>query len=213
MEAAKSVCQLLSELYQPGMKILDVGCGAGHYLRSFRQRIDPEIDYVGVDLTEHYIELARKAFQPEDRFVVGDANDLEFEDDHFDIVMCSNMIPNLSPPPDRAIGELIRVAKKHVLIRALFSGIQTIVKEVSDDDGAWVYNNMYPESTYRRIIGQTDPGMRVTITADDHWQPFDNRDAMGAPGTRILAGNQVSGQLLLDWRFILTHKCGDDSHK
>jgi len=119
MESSKATCEFLSRVYRRGMSVLDVGCGAGHYYRSLMERLDPDIDYHGVDITEHYIELAKKAYSSPNRFSVGDIYDLQFPDKSIDIVFCSNALMNLPPPPTRPIEELIRVARNHVIIRTL----------------------------------------------------------------------------------------------
>ena len=53
------------------MKLLDVGCGAGHYLKSIKERLNKTVDYIGLDATKYYIDLAKKAF-PVNEFIVGD---------------------------------------------------------------------------------------------------------------------------------------------
>ncbi|MDX1388142.1 MAG: class I SAM-dependent methyltransferase, partial [Acidobacteriota bacterium] len=81
MESAKSLCEIVNRSYSPGDRVLDVGCGVGHYLRSLRARVDRRIDYTGVDINGDYIDLAKKAFPgSEERFQVGELPDLPFED-------------------------------------------------------------------------------------------------------------------------------------
>jgi ubiquinone/menaquinone biosynthesis C-methylase UbiE len=209
MESARALCRILKPSYSPGMRVLDVGCGAGHYLRSFRERLDPDIEYTGIDASAHYIALARKAFPAEDRFLVGDAFDLRFDDRAFDIVVCVNVIPSLAPPPAAAIAELIRVAAGQVLIRALFSEINYVIRELDTPDGDWksscdnaCYNNMYTEAYYREAVRDADPTLEVAIVPDDDWKPFDNRSSTAAWGTRAERGKQIGGNLILDWRWI-----------
>ena len=221
MECAKALCTVLQSLYISKMKVLDVGCGAGHYLRSLRQRLDPEIDYYGLDVNADFIGLAQKAFQGEDRFGVGDILAMPFEPDEFDIVICANVLPNLPPPPTHALAELLRVARRHVVIRTMFADRNYIIqefdpmgeadKDLISSDGEWdsqhvAYNNMYTENYFRGIISDIDGNLEVRIIPDDQWQAFDNREALGPWGTNALDGKQVSGQLILDWRFITMSK-------
>lgn len=224
MESAKSVCALLAGIYEPRMRVLDVGCGAGHYLRSLRQRIDPEIDYSGVDLTGHYIELARQAFPDVNTFAVGDARKLEFDDDSFDVVLCMNVIPNLPPPPTSAIAELLRVSSRYVVIRSLFADMTYLIRELLSEDGEdssliaadgsvpqdrYLHNNMYSEDYFRSVIREIDSSVEIGIESDESTVPIDNRTEHGAWGTRTDGGLQIAGQLVLDWRFATLSKHGD----
>lgn len=45
MESTKQLVKLVSEIYEPGMRVLDVGCNTGHYLRGLR-KISSNLDYV-----------------------------------------------------------------------------------------------------------------------------------------------------------------------
>jgi ubiquinone/menaquinone biosynthesis C-methylase UbiE len=70
---------------------LDVGTGTGAGVRAIRQRF-PTADVVGVDVSTAMLEEARR-FVPEATFVEGDAAELPFADESFDLVAHANMIP------------------------------------------------------------------------------------------------------------------------
>lgn len=226
MESSKALCDLVSKFYSKGMKILDVGCAAGHYLTSLKKRVDPDIDYTGIDATECYIALARKAHSSDGEFMIGDIYNIEFHDNFFDVVMCNNVLLHLPPPPVKAIEELIRVSKKYVVIRTVFGDRNYIIKEIpfpnemegiadkeidliSSDGDIEAYNffNMYTEQYFRDLIQNIDPNIEVNIVHDTSWGVFDNREVSeDTTGTRVIDGNQVSGNLILDWRFIILAK-------
>jgi len=42
MESTKQLVNLISEEYKTGMKVLDVGCNVGHYLKGIRRQF-PEL--------------------------------------------------------------------------------------------------------------------------------------------------------------------------
>jgi ubiquinone/menaquinone biosynthesis C-methylase UbiE len=225
MECSKSLCSVLSPIYEKPMRVLDVGCGSGHYLHSLKKRIDPAINYTGVDATEYYVELARKAF-PETQFFIGDIFNLDFLSDSFDIVMCNNLLLHLPPPPTNAIRELLRVSKNYVIIRTLFGERNYLIKEIvksselegsqcregdliSSDGTVMSYNyfNMYTEEFFRDIIGKIDPDVEITIQSDDNWGSFDNRKIdIRNTATTVMGNKQISGNLILDWRFIILKK-------
>jgi SAM-dependent methyltransferase len=69
---------------QPGMRVLDVGCGPGRHAHALAER---GLVVHGVDVSPRFIELAREqAESPNAAFEVGDARDLRF-DREFDLVM------------------------------------------------------------------------------------------------------------------------------
>lgn len=227
MESSKSVSTLIREFYEPGSTLLDVGCGGGHYLRSLRERVDPDIAYTGVDATAGYIELARKAYGDRSLFQVGDALALDFADGEFDIVMCNNLVLHLPPPPLKVLSELIRVARSRAVVRTLFGRRNYIIRQIYEADEVdsadfgdadliadggsartGNYYNIYTEKYLRALIGQIGPKLRVEVRADDSWESFDNRKTGGRTGTEIINGMQVSGNLILDWRFIVITKDG-----
>ena len=97
MESTKQLVQLISDVYQHGMSVLDVGCAAGHYYLGLR-RIDDGIRYHGVDATKKYIDFAKShfsgtpnvSFSNEDIFALPQGYT-----DHFDIVYCCNVLLHL----------------------------------------------------------------------------------------------------------------------
>lgn len=226
MESSKALCKIVSPFYKNHMKILDVGCGAGHYLRSLRSRIDENIDYTGVDATKYYVELARKAFGNDSRFLYGDIYNLQFKDNSFDIVICNNLILHVPPPPVKPISELIRVSSKYIVIRTTFGERNYVIKEVKSSEDrvqglpicegnlinqegkplAWNYFNMYTEQYFRDIVANINKNIDMEIVRDDHWKPFDNTVLAGKTATKVIGGKQISGNLLLDWRFIVLSK-------
>lgn len=77
-------------------RILDIGCGTGAGAL-FMSREFPQARVRGIDLSEEMIRraTAKVGLDPEGRiaFRVGDASDLPYPDDHFDLVAGLNMPP------------------------------------------------------------------------------------------------------------------------
>jgi ubiquinone/menaquinone biosynthesis C-methylase UbiE len=81
----------LAQVPDPVGRALDLGTGTGAGARAIRQRF-ADADVVGADLSAEMLAEARK-LAPELTFVQADASDLPFDDESFDLVAHSNMIP------------------------------------------------------------------------------------------------------------------------
>lgn len=107
--------QMLSmlETTEPG-SVLDAGCGEGFVVDRIAQR-HPEWRLSGVDLSDEAIAYAKTHFGERAFFRKGSVYKLPFSDRSFDTVICSEVLEHLDDP-NRAVAELKRVARGHVLI-------------------------------------------------------------------------------------------------
>ncbi len=96
------------------LRILDAGCGEGHLTVELRKAF-PEIRIDSIDFSEGAIDYAKNTFGDTANFSTGDVHHLDFDDNQFDLVVCSQVLEHL-PKPEIAVQELKRVSKKHVLI-------------------------------------------------------------------------------------------------
>src|SRR5438874_3526503 len=93
-----------------GLKVLEIGCGMGTDGAQFAKA---GADYTGIDLTEALIELARKRFalsHLNGEFRVSDAENLDFEDESFDLVYSHGVLHH-TPDIEGAVREIHRVLK------------------------------------------------------------------------------------------------------
>lgn len=93
------------------LKILDVGCGSGFFTILMAQQGH---EVIGVDLTPDMIKRSKELAKEEKAnctFQVMDAENLEFADEAFDLVISRNLTWTL-PDVQRAYGEWLRVLKK-----------------------------------------------------------------------------------------------------
>lgn len=94
--------------------VLDVGCAKGFMLHDFRELM-PSLKIAGIDISEYAIEHAIDTIKPFLR--VGNAKELPYEDNSFDLVISINTIHNLSVDEcKQALREIQRVSRKHSFI-------------------------------------------------------------------------------------------------
>lgn len=84
---------------EPGMRLLDVGCGPGTILPYL-----PAVDYVGVDLNSKHIDAARSEFGGRGQFRVGDVSRMGAEDlGQFDLIVVFAILHHLSDTQSRTL--------------------------------------------------------------------------------------------------------------
>lgn len=106
----KNVYSMLKPLRS--VKILDVGCGEGFTLKKLEEkRIGKTL--VGVDNTATAIKIGRNIY-PHLDLRKGDIYKLDFPDNEFDLVLCTEVLEHLKDPK-AAVEELKRVSRKYIL--------------------------------------------------------------------------------------------------
>ncbi len=107
----KPVAEKIAEYYQlkAGQKVLDIGCGKAHLLYELLQVV-PGIEVVGVDISEYAITHTIEEIQP--FLLKGEAQNLNFEDNSFDLVLSLNALHNLKVYDlKKAIQDVERISK------------------------------------------------------------------------------------------------------
>ena len=92
-------------------KILDIGCGKGFLLYDFLKVI-PDAEIYGIDISEYAINNSKPEIR--DRLKIGNAINLPWEDNTFDLVISITTLHNLHAYDlDLALREMERVGKRH----------------------------------------------------------------------------------------------------
>lgn len=214
MECTKQLVSLISDEYQSGFKILDVGCASGHYYNGIK-RIEQGISYYGIDATVPYIEFAKKYFADNSNanFELGDIFNLD--DGHklqFDISYCCNVLLHL-PDFREPVKNLLKVTKKTCFIRTLLSDHTHLSKflysDQFDENGEptdFVFQNTYSFSLFKAYI-ETLGDFSVEFIDDVfdveaiNKEFVDFEEKQGAV-TKAQSGIQIAGSKVFEWTWI-----------
>jgi len=100
--------------FRPNISVLDVGCGTGFPLLELSQRFGLSCRFYGIDCWVGAVKRLKKKIEAYGlknvSVVQGDAADMPFENDYFDLVV-SNLGINNFNDFDRVLNELYRVTK------------------------------------------------------------------------------------------------------
>lgn len=106
---------ILEELKKIGFNdLLDVGCGTGPMIELLTEEY-PDRHYVGMDLTPKMIEVANAKGLKNAEFIVGDSEDMPFENESFDVLICANSFHHY-PDPQKFFNEVKRVLRPNGML-------------------------------------------------------------------------------------------------
>ena len=214
MESTKQLVEIISNIYQPGMRILDVGCAAGHYYNGLK-RIDGDVEYWGVDATVPYIEFAKEHFKENKKtnILVGDIFNLpnNFEN-KFDVVYCCNVILHL-PSFQVPVANLIRASKKYCIIRTLVAEKTHLSKFLYSDSfdesgypSDFVHQNTYSVGWMASFI-ESLGGCAVEFIEDKFDEERINNEykefgILQDAVTNVKNNIQIAGSKVFEWKWI-----------
>ncbi|MCR4994446.1 MAG: methyltransferase domain-containing protein [Bacteroidales bacterium] len=106
----KDYPDILAEIKKkPFERLVDIGCGTAPIISLLSQEY-PNAHFTGIDLTPAMIEVAKSKNLPNADFVVGDAENLPFDNDSFDVAICSESFHHY-PHPQAFFTSVARVLR------------------------------------------------------------------------------------------------------
>lgn len=147
----------ISDYIEDGDKIMDFGCGNGRLLEILN---DKKVEYVGIDVSQKLIDLAKSRF-PERKFVkVSSQHMLPFSDNFFNKIISIAVFHHFPEEhAEKTAKELYRITKPDgTVIITVWNLWQSKFKKYILDPGM----------LYKKILGKTELGFK------DIYIPFKN---------------------------------------
>ena len=139
--------------------VLDVGCAKGFMLHDFKELM-PRLTIAGIDISEYGIEHAIETVKPFLR--VGNAKELPYPDNSFDLVISINTVHNLALEEcKRALREIERVSRAHAFI--------TVDAWRTDDERERMMKWNLTALTYMHVHDWKKLFAEVGYTGDYYW--------------------------------------------
>lgn len=165
--------EFLSEIAELNPKtILDVGCGNGANLCQLERIFEAKC--TGLEPSQRSVELLRELHSHNQNldFVVGNASRLPFDTGHFDLVMAWSVLHWVSREYYlQAIGELIRVTNRHLIIMDFVSG-QEYKTPYSQKSGLFTYKMDFERAVLASGIAKSVSQRRWVHNIENPEHPF-----------------------------------------
>lgn len=226
MECSKAIASLLAPIVLEDECILDVGCGGGHYLRSFKNKINVPFRYEGIDPYPIFLNKAIKAWKNDASasFQLGWVHELPQNDKSVDYTICCNVLTHL-PKLLKPITELIRVTRKRVIIRHPISDKSYRIQLVYNNEWwpytdveahnefdelgqprAFSYFDIHSKSYFTSLIQKVAPHAKISYIEDNMFDSAainrSNQTEKSINATQVINGMQVTGCILLPHYFV-----------
>lgn len=109
----RRIVDLTKDLCPEGGSLLDVGCGEGINLYHISEATD-NFQLTGLEISQESLDVA-KTMVPMSHLEQGSIYDLPYEDNYFDLVLCTEVLEHLEEP-EKGLKEVCRVAKRDVIL-------------------------------------------------------------------------------------------------
>ena len=93
--------------------VLEIGCSSGYYGKVLA-RVQPELNYVGLDYSQNFIDFGKSKF-PDLQLFIGDTRDIHYKNRSFGIVVSGGVLLHVYEW-ELGIKESCRVADKYMIL-------------------------------------------------------------------------------------------------
>ena len=218
--------------------LLDVGCAAGHYLRTLIRQGLPISRYVGLEIDPGMLIAAREVWAGEITAGVVEFVNQDLEQfrskETFDFVICVNAFMYFASAK-RALTNLLQATRSHLIIRSYFADAnyrimrgqttrnhdkaQLAEIDAFDEDGnllSFDYWNIYSFTYMETLVASLCPQARLEWIDDKNLLTSieEERDLniQKRGATEVLGEHEVSYPFILPWKY-LSISLPDSRHK
>lgn len=138
---------------QPGISVLDCGCGTGDMLAMIARLIAPGEAYGG-DISQTMLARAQRHITDETKnlhFELMDVQSLSFPDQHFDRVMATQLLVHV-PDPRLAFREICRVTNQNGLVAVADMDWDTLVFGSSDKELGRRFTHLFSDGIRNGLV-------------------------------------------------------------
>jgi len=163
-QAEKSTVLELLQSAKPGERLLDVGCGTGHWSRVFA---DQGYEVIGIDICPEMIELARSQNCQRCYFELADACRLPFDSASFEVVAAMATLEFVRDP-ELAVTEMFRCVKPggSVIVGALNRLASINRKRIAERKQPYISARLFSPIQLRYMLAQYGR-LRMDVSAED----------------------------------------------
>jgi SAM-dependent methyltransferase len=141
------------------LTVLEAGCGSACHIR-----IPKDAHIVGIDVSE--AQLQRNSLLSER--ILGDIQCYDFEPEHFDLIICWDVLEHLARP-DLAIQKLASAVKKGGMLILKAPNVLSLKGFITKYSPQWVHSMYYKCIMHRKLINIGDIGpfptyLRLSMT-------------------------------------------------
>jgi SAM-dependent methyltransferase len=228
MGCALRVGDLLRDFADGPFSVLDVGCAAGHFLRTFKHQELPLAKYVGLEIDPAMFRVASEVWEREAESGLAEFINADLEkfssDRTYDFVICVNAFMYFASAKT-ALTNLLRAAKRRVLVRSYFADsnyriirAQTSLNhdkssvdeiDVFDESGnirCYDYWNIYSRTYIESLVARLDPSAEVDWIEDKNvlssLKTERELDIKKRGATELLGEHEVSYPFILPWKWL-----------
>lgn len=190
---------------EPGIKLLDVGCGPGSVTAEFAARVGPTGSVLGIDYSDEVIERARRDFGASGAvFETMDLYSLDSNDDEFDLVHAHQVLQHVSDPV-AALREMHRVTRPGGIIAvrdADYAGMHwapespLLTKWLATYRAVAQANDAEPDAGRHLVRWAREAGLSDVTPSIDAWlfASPDRRDWWGSTWSQRVVASSLAEQ-------------------